>query len=477
VTKACAAVMTRSTSGLPVLDCSGDSLFSQVCMEVGVAGQWMSFGPELRRLRVAADMSLTRLARLLHYSKGHLSKVETGLKRPTPELAQRCDVLLDAQGALAALVPARSPWNVTGKAMARQETVDSEVWLMTVAPDGTSWLQLVDRRKVLVAGPTSVLGLRFSDRDVSAAARQGTSLEGLRVLFDQFRQLGHTASPAVVLPALIAQTQTVQGIAAHCDARTQGPALRLAARYAEYVGWMCQEAGSNEAARWWTERAVELAATGGDRDLASYALVRRALMALYRNDAAETIELSRAAQRDSVLPRIRGLAAQREAQGHALAGDHRACLHCLDTARGLLVLPPADPAEPVLGSTTLTDPVSMITGWCLYDLGRPAEAAEVLDHEVTLVPAHALRARTRYGVRQAMAHAAAGEVEHACEITESLLSGIGVVGSATTRIDARRLTKTLSRFRTTRSVRELSPRLTAALQGPPPDRRRRTPRA
>jgi transcriptional regulator with XRE-family HTH domain len=433
---------------------------------MGVTEQWMLFGPELRRLRVAADLSLTRLAGLLHYSKGHVSKVETGLKRPTPELAQRCDTLLGAEGALAALVPARPSGSVAGKAMTRRATDDSEVWLMNVAPDGTSWFRLVDRRRVLVAGAASALGFGFSDRDVSAAARQAVSIEGLRALFDQFRQLGQTASPAVVLPALIAQTQTVQGVAAHSDARTQGPALTLAARYAEYVGWMCQEAGNDEAALWWTDRAVELATAGVDRNLASYALVRRALMALYRNDAAETVGLSRGAQLGSVLPRIRGLAAQREAQGHALAGDRDACLRCLDSARGLLALAPSDPVAPVLGSTNLTDPVSMITGWCLYDLGRPGEAAEVLDREITLVPSHALRSHARYGIRRAMAHAAAGEVEHACEIAESLLTGVEVVGSATIRTDVRRLAKILSRFRTTRSVRELSPRLTAALQGP-----------
>jgi len=91
--------------------------FSQVCMEAGVAEQWMSFGPELllRRLRVAADLFLTRLAGLLHYSKGHLSKIETGLKRPTPGLAQRCDALLNARDALAALVPARPSSNGVGK--------------------------------------------------------------------------------------------------------------------------------------------------------------------------------------------------------------------------------------------------------------------------------------------------------------------------------------------------------------------------
>lgn len=428
--------------------------------------QWRSFGPELRRSRVAADISLTRLAGLLYYSKGYLSKVETGLKQPTPELAQRCDTLLGAGGALAALIPARSSGSVAREAMTRRTTVGSEVWSMNVAPDGTSWFRLVDRRQVLVAGAASVLGFGFSDRDVSAAARRHVSLEGFRALFDQFRQLGQTASPAIVLPALIAQTQTMQGIAARSDSRTQGPALILAARYAEYAGWMCQEAGNNEVALWWTDRAVELAATGGDRDLASYALVRRALMALYRNDAADTVALSRSAQLGSVLPRIRGLAAQREAQGHALAGDRDACLRCLDSACALLASPPSDPAAPVLGQTTLADSVAMITGWCLYDLGRPGEAAEVLDREITLVPSHALRSHTRYGVRRALAHAAAGEIEHACEIAEPLLGGVELVGSATIRTDVRRLSRTLSRFRATQSVRELSPRLAAALQGP-----------
>ncbi|MGH3808414.1 MAG: helix-turn-helix domain-containing protein [Pseudonocardiaceae bacterium] len=424
--------------------------------------QWVSFGPELRRLRESADLSLTRLAGLLHYSKGHLSKIETGIKRPTPELAQRCDALLGAEGTLAALVPARPGKSGT---TTKQTIDDSEVWLMIVAPDGTSQLQLVDRRQVLAGGGASVLSFGFSGRDVSAAAQQPASLVGLRALFDQFRQFGQTASPAVVLPALIAQTQTMQGIAAESDARTQGPALTLAARYAEYTGWMCQEAGNDEAALWWTDRAVELATAGGDHDLASYALVRRALMALYRNDAAETIELSHGAQRGSVLPRIRGLAVQREAQGHAIAGDRDACLRCLDSARGLLALPPSDPTAPVLGSTNMTD--SVITGWCLYDLGRPGEAAEILDREIARMPPHALRSHTRYGVRRALAHAAAGEVEHACAIAESLLGGVGLVGSATIRTDLRRLARTLSRFRSTRSVRELSPQLTAALQPNP----------
>jgi hypothetical protein len=226
----------------------------------------------------------------------------------------------------------------------------------------------------------------------------------------------------------------------------------LAARYAEYVGWMCQEAGNNDMALWWTDRAVELAATGDDRDMASYALVRRALMALYRHDAAATVELSRSAQLGSVLPRIRGLAAQREAQGHALAGDRDACLRCLDSARALFASASSDPGAPVLGPTNLTDPVAMITGWCLYDLGRPGQAAEVLDREITRVPVHALRAHTRYGLRRALAHAATTRQLPQTSSTRSCLAGSAPIRSSAP----------VSRFRGARTISAACSKLSGA---------------
>ncbi|MFC8124999.1 SAV_2336 N-terminal domain-related protein [Streptomyces sp. NPDC057302] len=63
------------------------------------------FGQELRRARTAAGLSLTELAGIVHYSKGHLSKIERGMKRPTRHLARMCDLTLRAGGALASLLP------------------------------------------------------------------------------------------------------------------------------------------------------------------------------------------------------------------------------------------------------------------------------------------------------------------------------------------------------------------------------------
>ncbi|MET7906628.1 DNA-binding protein [Streptomyces sp. NPDC005355] len=225
-----------------------------------------------------------------------------------------------------------------------------------------------------------------------------------------------------------------------------------------------QESGNERAALWWTQRAVDLAAAGGDRHLAGYALVRRALVTLYHDDAKETIALAQQAQDSGLPPRIRGLAAQREAQGHAIAGDRDACLSALDRARQLLARHTPDSDAPVIGTMHLPDPVGMITGWCLYDLGRPGEAAEALDQQLSQVPPHALRTQVRYGVRRALAHAAAGDIEHACDMTAQLLGGAAAVSSATISADLRRLARTLGRHPRNTAVRALAPQLGTSLR-------------
>jgi tetratricopeptide (TPR) repeat protein/transcriptional regulator with XRE-family HTH domain len=73
------------------------------------AGDTVSFGAALRQARHSAGLSLADLARHGHYSKGYLSRIESGERRPTSQLAARCDEVLGADGALAALVPAAGP--------------------------------------------------------------------------------------------------------------------------------------------------------------------------------------------------------------------------------------------------------------------------------------------------------------------------------------------------------------------------------
>lgn len=332
---------------------------------------------------------------------------------------------------------------------------------MQLSPDGPSWFQPVGRRQIVSAGAASLLRVRMEgDGPVGPTAGAGM-LEASRALFTQYRRMGQSVEPGFLLPGLIAQTHTLRALSAHTDGGTRQELLALGSRYAEYVGWLVQESGDDQGALWWTQRAVDLAEASGDRDLGGYALVRRALVTLYQDDAEQTISLAWKAQNGVLPPRIRGLAAQREAQGHALAGDRDACLHALDRARGFFARQEDSPGALVIGSMHLPDSVSMVMGWCLVDLGRPREAAEELDRQLAQVSDDALRTRVRYGVRRALAYAADGQIDRACALTEPLLDGVAAVRSATVTIDLRRLARVLARYPDHPSVRRLGPRLGA----------------
>ncbi|MFG2752171.1 helix-turn-helix domain-containing protein [Streptomyces xanthophaeus] len=75
-----------------------------------------AFPAQLRRLRVQRGLSLADMARQTHYSKGYLSKIETGSKRVTVDVARRCDEVLRAEGEL--LRMAREAESPGGNALA-----------------------------------------------------------------------------------------------------------------------------------------------------------------------------------------------------------------------------------------------------------------------------------------------------------------------------------------------------------------------
>src|SRR5947207_13950922 len=85
-----------------------------------------SFGARLRKLRLAAGMSMGELAVRTNYSKSYLSKIENDLKPPTRTLARLCDNAVNAGGALIALAqPARST-------VAAEDADSGEVWVMSL---------------------------------------------------------------------------------------------------------------------------------------------------------------------------------------------------------------------------------------------------------------------------------------------------------------------------------------------------------
>ncbi|WP_157254535.1 helix-turn-helix domain-containing protein [Nonomuraea typhae] len=408
------------------------------------------FGVELRRRRIAARLSLGELSAMVHYSKSHLSKIENGVKFPSVPLARQCDAVLHAEGALAALAPRR---RLSAEACAGAPARDGNRPAPRALPyDG-------EQRPAIADVPTSAPTL---------AAHEAETLGEFRWMFDHMRRLGRYTSPTLLLPILTGPIEALRNLARAATGSRRTGILLLTARYAEYAGWMAQESGDDRAAVRWTDMAVRLAEAADDRDMMCYALVRQALISLYRHDAVGTIELSRQAQSHrSVRPRVLGLAAQREAQGHALAGDYGGCQRALERARELLAGTECDPAGlPVLGPSTIPDTTGLVNGWCLYDLGRPRQAADLLDRELARVPDSAGRAWARYAVRLSLALAAAGDVERSCHVAVEALATVAAVDSATIRADVRGLARTLTRWSTHPAVGAVSPQLSVVLRLP-----------
>lgn len=395
-----------------------------------------SFGELLRKCRANVGVSMGELARRVNYSKSYLSKIENDIKPPNATLARLCDSVLDAGGAL-----------IT----AARERPAAEVGLGTL-----------DRRQML-AGAGTLLGIALAGGPRPVPDESVVS--GLRTSFEQLRLLGRQTSPTVVLDPLISQVRTVQALARENPEPIRSRLLLLAARVAEYVGWLSQEAGNEQGAVWWTRYAADLARTGGDREIVSYALVREAGLALYRQDPATTIELAKQAQQDRRADSyVLGMAARREAQGHALAGDRDACERAFDRAAELLDSSFVDTrAYPVLG-TTAPDPIGLARGWALADLGRAGEAAALLDGELRKLPATHRRSRARFGARRSLAYALAGEIDQSCLTLTEVIDDAAHVDSATVRTDLRELSRSLSRWRNHRAVQEIYPRLSHVLQ-------------
>jgi len=288
-------------------------------------------------------------------------------------------------------------------------------------------------------------------------------LEPFSRIFNELRALGQTLSPVELTPGLIALTNGLRLRARR--SRRPGPLLLLASRFAEYTGWMAQEMGDDKAALWWTDHAVELASAGDDTEMLAYAYVRRALIALYRHDPVATIALAQRVREVSCRDRILGLAAQREAQGHAIAGDYDECQRSLDHARERMAAAGSSSTQPSpFGPSTVADQVTMTAGWCLHDLGRSAEAASLIAPELARIPPQALRARARYGARLALALASTKDIEQACAVVDPYLAAMPFLDSATIRSDLTHLARTLNRWHKDPTVRAIMPRLSTALR-------------
>lgn len=250
-------------------------------------------------------------------------------------------------------------------------------------------------------------------RAAAAAAAEMNPIETLRQLRRALIDADNLLGAGAVLPAVHGQIQVIRQLRTERRGADRQALLTLQAQYAEFAGWLHQDARDFQAAGFWLDRALEWSHAASDREMATYVMARKSQLAGDMRDATSAIDLAGAAgsmaRKGS---RLKATAATYGAHGYALAGQSTACLRAIDGARemaGRLEDNPGSPWATWLDSAY----VDVQRGRCLSALGDHAKAATVFQQAIRDLPPAFRRDRGVYLAREALAHAGAREPEQA----------------------------------------------------------------
>lgn len=309
-------------------------------------------------------------------------------------------------------------------------------------------------------------------RPLAAGRRVGRrDLEALRETTATFSRIdqryggGHARGAVVQYLATDVKT-LLEGRFA--DDRIRRTAFTTAGELAYLCGWMAFDDGEHKTAERYFEAAIRLAAQADDAPLAGHVLRAMAHQAIDTGKHRRALELAEASvdagRYASATPRERALLGVVRARALAVNDRPKAAAAALTRAERDLDAARPDLPEPdrvfFFGEAGLAHE----SACALREVGDLRGAVREFDRSVRTREAGAFT-RTHavtLGYLGA-AHAARGEVEHACAVWSRALDAMDGIRSARTRATAVDMHRTLEQLRTDATARELDARVSAHL--------------
>jgi DNA-binding transcriptional regulator YiaG len=400
---------------------------------VTVVGQWT--GQEASALRQALRLTIRDFADHLGVAERTVAKWEAGGSAmvPVPVMQAALDTVLarapdEAKGRFGMLLAAtRNPAGVAGNA--------------------------VTLGAVALAGPAPV------PRRLDPEA-----IRRLRTILLEYVKIDNLLGSAHLLDLMTLHLNFIGELLTIASDEVRVELLTVGAWYAEFAGWLHQDAGNPQAATYWTDRALSWVQAADDPLRVSYVLMRKSNQASGVGDAARTLDLARAALhgQDRLSPRARALALRQEAGGHALAGDPTARARALEAAHEQAAAP-EDHGDDERALTGYCTPgyIDGEAADCWMLLGQPRKAVAILERGLAEWPAQYQRDRGLNLARKAVAHAADQEPEQACAAAQEAAGIVSNTWSARATAELRRLPALLAPWPDLTPVVELRETLAA----------------
>ncbi|WP_265295846.1 Twin-arginine translocation pathway signal [Streptomyces sp. SHP 1-2] len=219
--------------------------------------------------------------------------------------------------------------------------------------------------------------------------------------------------PLDLIGTVTEQYRLISDLTHAADGSVRRDLFQAGAAYAALAGWLHQDAGLWDSTAYWYGIAQTDAQMSGNTDLTAYALSTMARLRSDLGDGRAAVDLCRRglSERHRLSPRIRVTLLHQRAHGHSLLGERAAVDRLLDEAAA--VTDAADPSVPwgAVHHNAYFFEVQRAT--CYGRMGLYAEARRIWDRINSGMPSTARRDTGVYLARQAIAHAATGEPEHA----------------------------------------------------------------
>jgi transcriptional regulator with XRE-family HTH domain len=367
-----------------------------------------AFASRLAALMAERGLGVLALARQVPCDKALVSRLANGRQRPSARTACRLDDVLGAGGELAALAAAaRAPALRPSPSSDRQE--GDEV-LRREFIGASAGLAAAVLPQIAQLPPGRRVGEDLVDQLAGRTAR-------LRGLDDYLGGAGtyrlYTAELETTLRVLKQARYTED---------TGCALLSVAAEQAQQAGWAAFDAGWGRDASRLYDMSLAAASQAGNAPLAANALILRAYQQVstgQRGLQAATAAC-RLAGADGTPGAAQALTLERAAWAHAAARQAYECDQALNKAAVSL----ASTGAPAPGWAAWADgtELQIITGRCWVALGRPRQAAGVLEDALAgFADTHA-RDKALYLTWLAEAYLDAGEIEQAAVTTGRALA-------------------------------------------------------
>jgi tetratricopeptide (TPR) repeat protein len=207
--------------------------------------------------------------------------------------------------------------------------------------------------------------------------------------------------------------------------------LRFACQFAEFGGWVFQDAGDLVRAMHWTDRALDYALELGDQRVIAYTLMRKAMIATESGNPAQGLGIADSALKygDALTPRLRAVILRQRSYSNAVLGEVLASARDSDAAVIEAVAGEKQGEEDRAPYCTPTY-AAMEAGASWVRLGHPKTALPILEKSRSDWPDHTqIRDYALCVSRLATAYAAAGELEQACTAVEEVVALAHGLGS------------------------------------------------